>query len=183
MSGRWKKTVLRSIRIPQNLETTLSKDAEAKGLSVNALVSAVLTKYAEWDRYAEKFGFVTITRTGFRALHDALEKDVLVKLAEELGSQNPREMTMFWFKKLNLETFLSYLNLICRYGRIGEYETEMNGNTCTILFHHGLGLNMSRYMAHFLSEAIREIVQVVPRTEVGRNSLVLKFERPRATLL
>jgi len=178
MSGQWTKTVLRSVRLPKQLEEILSKDAKAKGLSVNALVSTILTKYAEWDRFAEKFGFVTITRTGFRAIHDALDKDTLVKLAVELGSQNPREMTLFWFKKLNFETFLSYLNLICRYGRVGEYELEMDGKNCTILFHHGLGFNVSHYIGHFLTEAVRAIVHVVPTTEVGRNSLVLKFERP-----
>ena len=178
MSGRWNKTVLRSVRLRQELEEILARDARAKGLSVNALVSTILTKYAEWDRFAEKFGFVTITRTGFRGIHDALDEKTLVKLAEEMGSQNPREMTLFWFKKLSFEAFLSYLNLICRYGRVGEYELEMEGRNCTILFHHGLGPNVSSYIGHFLTEAVRSIVHVVPKIEVGRNSLVLKFERP-----
>ncbi len=174
----WKKTVLRSVRIPQELEEVLSKDAEVKGLSVNALVSTILTKYAQWDRYAEKFGLVTITRTGLRALVDSLDEETMVRLAEEMGSLNPREMTMFWFKKLSLDTFFSYLNLICRYGRIGEYEVEMEGRNCTILLHHGLGPNMSQWLGHFYTQAIREIVGVVPKAEVGRSSLVLKFEKP-----
>ncbi len=174
----WKKTVLRSIRIPTELEEVLSKDAEAKGLSVNALVSSILTKYSQWDRYAEKFGMVTITRTGLRAMIEALDEEAAAKLARETGGHNPKEVTLFWFRKPNLETFLSYLNIMCRYGGIGEYELEMDGKNCTILFHHSLGLNVSKYYGHFFTEAIREIVGVAPRTEAGRNTLVLKFQKP-----
>src|SRR5712692_3770915 len=174
----WKKTVLRSIRIPEELEEILAKDAEAKGLSVNALVASILTKYSQWDRYADKFGLVTITRAGLRAMIEGLDDDSAERLAKETGSQNPREMTLFWFKKHSLDTFLSYLNIMCRYGRIGEYELEMDGRNCTILFHHGLGLNVSKYHGYFFTEAIREIVGVPVRTEAGRNTLVLRFQKP-----
>ncbi len=68
----WKKTVLRSIRIPEELEEIIAKDAEAKGLSVNALVASILTKYSQWDRYADKFGLVTITRVGLRSMIEGL---------------------------------------------------------------------------------------------------------------
>jgi hypothetical protein len=174
----WKKTVLRSIRLPTELEDRIAKDAEARGLSVNALVTSILTKYSEWDRYADKFGLVTITRAGLRTMIDGLDEESAQRIARETGSQNPREMTLFWFKKHNFDTFLSYLNIICRYGRIGEYEVEMDGRNCTILFHHGLGLNVSKYHGYFFTEAIREIVGVPVKTEAGRNTLVLKFQRP-----
>jgi hypothetical protein len=49
-----KKTVLRTIRIDKNLDDALDKDAEEHGVSENALVSSILAKYIEWDRYAEK---------------------------------------------------------------------------------------------------------------------------------
>jgi hypothetical protein len=173
----WKKTVLRSIRLPTELEEILSTDAEAKGVSVNALVSSILTKYSQWDRYAEKFGMVTITRTGLRTMIEAFDEETASRVAKEVGAHNPKEMTLFWFRKPNLDTFLSYLNIMCRYGGIGEYELEMDGKNCTILFHHGLGLNVSTYLGHFFTEAIREIVGVASRTEAGRNTLVLKFQK------
>ena len=174
----WKKTVLRSFRLPAELEEIIAKDAEAKGLSVNALVASILTKYSQWDRYADKFGLVTITRAGLRAMIEGLDEESAEKVARETGAQNPREMTLFWFKKHSLDTFLSYLNIMCRYGRVGEYEVEMDGRNCTILFHHGLGLNVSKYHGYFFTEAIREIVGVPVRTEAGRNTLVLRFQKP-----
>ena len=46
-----KKTVLKTMRISDYINTLLEKDAESKGVSVNALISMVMTKYAEWDRF------------------------------------------------------------------------------------------------------------------------------------
>ncbi len=174
----WKKTVLRSIRIPADLEQVLAKDANTKGLSVNALVASILTKYSEWDRYADKFGLVTITRVGLRTMIEGMGEESAARVARETGGQNPQEMTMFWFKKPNFDTFLSYLNIICRYGGNGQYELEMDGRDCTILFHHGLGINVSKYLGYFFTEAIRDIVGASAKTETGRNTLVLKFQKP-----
>lgn len=174
----WKRSVLRSVRLPAELEEIIAKDAEAKGLSVNALVASILTKYSRWDRYADKFGLVTITRVGLQAMIEALDEESSARVAREAGAHNPKEMTLFWFKKPNLDTFLSYLDIMCRYAGIGEYELEMDGRNCTILFHHGLGLNVSKYHGYFFTEAIREIVGVPVRTEAGRNTLVLKFQKP-----
>ncbi len=178
MPAAAKKTVLRSIRLRSDLAELLAKDAEAKGISVNALVSSVLTKYAEWDRYVDKFGFVTITRFGWQRMMEGLDDAALVRAATEMGSQNPREMTLFWFKKLNLDSFLAYLSLISRYAKTITHEVEMDERTVTILVQHEMGPRYSKFMEAFLGQAIQQVVGVTARTQVGRNSIVLKFPRP-----
>jgi hypothetical protein len=49
-----KKTVLRTIRLSKGLDGLLQKDANSKRITVGALVSTILTKYLQWDRYTEK---------------------------------------------------------------------------------------------------------------------------------
>jgi hypothetical protein len=172
------KTALRSIRIPRDLLETITQDAETRGLSVNALVSSILTRYAEWDRFAEKFGLVTITRAGYLAMLEAIPEEKLVDYARRVGAQNPRDMTLFWFKRLGLDPFLSYLTLIARYGGMIEYEVDRQGPEVILLVHHHMGKAQSRFLIHFLSEAIHSVVGVVPRCQMGETSLVLKFRAP-----
>lgn len=172
------KTVLRSIRIPSRLEELLRADAQARGLSVNALVSSILTKYAEWDRFAEKFGFVTITRNGFRALVEGLDDEGRERVAREMGSQNPREMTLFWFKKLGLDAFLDYLSLIRRYAKWSEFEVQKDERGVTIQMQHHWGPRASTFQGFFMEEAVRGVVGVVPTCEVGRDSVLLRFRPP-----
>ncbi len=170
-----KKTVFRSLRLTEELDSTIQREANARGLPVNSLVSQILTKYADWDRHAEKFGFVMITRDGFRSLIEAIPDERLAKVGPELGSTNPREMTLFWFKRLGAQPFLQYLALYCRYGRIGEYEVETDDHTYTITIHHELGAKYSNYLADFFSAAVRSVINVPATVERGRNAIVLRF--------
>ena len=79
MSTRRKKTRQRSIRITNYLNEILEEDAKAKTISNNALISTIATKYAEWDRYTERFG--TRRSTG-------LYSGVMMALAEALNQDN-----------------------------------------------------------------------------------------------
>ena len=178
VSGRATKSVVRSIRITKDLDNLIRRDAEDKGLSVNALVSSILTKYAEWDRYADRFGFVTITRNGFRTYLEAIEDEKLTQIGGELGRRNPKEMTLFWFKRLNLETFLRYLSTYSRYGRIGEYELETRDGTHIISLHHDLGSKYSLLLAQFFKEALKTIANVSADVTVGENTLAIRFDSP-----
>jgi hypothetical protein len=42
------------MRISDYINTLLEQDADSKGVSVNALISMIMTKYAEWDRHIER---------------------------------------------------------------------------------------------------------------------------------
>jgi hypothetical protein len=59
-----KKTLLRTIRITHELEDILQRDAKFKRISVNALISSIMTKYAEWDRYRERFDAIVLNPRG-----------------------------------------------------------------------------------------------------------------------
>ena len=50
---RMKKTVLRTIRIDEELDKVLGADSEAKSVSFNTLVTQILIKYADWDRFVD----------------------------------------------------------------------------------------------------------------------------------
>ena len=72
-----KKTVLKTIRMDKDLDDALDKDAEEHGVSENALISSILAKYIEWDRYAEKFGRVSLPSEALKAIIEATEQDKL----------------------------------------------------------------------------------------------------------
>src|SRR5947199_8997591 len=85
--GKKSKTVIRSVRITKELDNLLEKDAKAKRVSVNSLISMIMTKYVEMDRYNERFGTITLRREGFRSILEAIEDDRITTLAKEIGSQ------------------------------------------------------------------------------------------------
>ena len=54
------KTVLRTIRLPEELEMKLEELAAGKGIALNALVSSVLNKYEKWDNLTERLSLIHI---------------------------------------------------------------------------------------------------------------------------
>jgi hypothetical protein len=173
-----KKSLLRTVRITPELDEILQKDAQAKRMSVNGLLTGILTKYAEWDRYTERFGYLNISKDLFTSVLGAADNDRLTQAALQLGSRLPKEVILFFFKELNVDTFLAYMTLTCKYGHIAENEVETRGRNYTVTMHHDLGEKWSNYLQHFVGQTMKSQLGITPKFEVIQNSFVTKFEAP-----
>ena len=183
MNAARKKTVLRTIRITQDLDSILQKDAHAKRTSVNALISQLITKYAEWDRYTKRFGFVHVARRTFRHLVDAVDDEQLVVIARRLGKEMPEAVTSFFFHRLNLETLLATLSLYQRYSGLQVHEVETKEGRCTITFHHEVGRKWSVFLRDFMNEYFKTGLGIVPEADLVGDSVVLSFRIPEDSRL
>src|SRR6266545_2612301 len=113
----------RSVRIDQDVDERLRKLAAEQGVSVNALATRSLRRYAEWDAYADKFGFVDMPSSIFSRMIDTLTDEQSRALGQWAGATLLREYITFWFKDVRLETLLEACpRLIAKYGRLFEYE-------------------------------------------------------------
>lgn len=177
LSAKQKKTVLRTVRISEELDGILEKDAKVNRTSVNALISSIMAKYSEWDRFTQKFGLVSLPKTVFRAILDLADENALAKLAEQLGVQS-NEAISFWFKKINLETVLQFISINSEYANLGEVELENRGRDYTIIAHHEYGKMWSVFLEHFLDQMIRTYLKVVPQFETSDNAVALRFQEP-----
>jgi hypothetical protein len=174
-----KKTVLRTIRISEDLDQLLQKATVEKQVSLNTLISTVLTQYVEWGRFADKFGIMSIQREILQSMIEALDDEKLDYIARTLGSKLPKEGMMFWFKEVNGSAFLSGISNIFRYGRIAELEEEFDESGNHILVaKHELGSKGSRFLATFIGEAAKSAMGGAPaEIEVTGSSLMIKLPR------
>ena len=175
---RSKRSVLRTIRLPLEIDALIGRDAEQRGVSVNAIVTSALTRYAEWDRFADRFGFITVTRAGHQRMLEAFSDSELSQMGDQLGAVNPRSMILFWYKRLDLETFLRWLQVQSRYGRFGEVEVEREGASAVVSIHHDEGPKNTLWLKHFLTAAVKDVVGVTPKVRTGSSSVVLRIDPP-----
>jgi hypothetical protein len=171
------KTLIRSVRITKELDNLLEKDAKAKRVSVNSLISIIMTKYAEMDRYNERFGTITLRREGFRSILEAIEDDTITSLAKDIGTQIPKQFLLFWFKKMNLETYLKYLSLVCKYSGFAEYEVDTNEDETEyiITLIHDLGEKWSIFLKNWFEQGIKTTIGIVPNLlDVSKNTVVVR---------
>jgi hypothetical protein len=175
---RQKKTVLRTVRISEELDEILEKDAKVHRITVNGLISSIMSKYSEWDRFTEKFGHISIPTSLFRAFLDLVDENALATLAEQVGVDLTSEITLFWFKKTTLETLLHFMSNSSEYGKVGEAEIENEGRNYTISIHHEYGKKWSTYLEHYLDRVIRTYLKAVPQFETTESTVTMKFQAP-----
>lgn len=117
----------------------------------------------EWDRYADRFGYVSIMGREYSLIIESLSDTRLVELASDVGVKKNKEGVLFWFKEWSQNNFLSYLSLQCKYTHIAECEIDKKSNRTVINLHH----NFSKKYSFYLAECIR--VSLEPNYELAEN--------------
>jgi hypothetical protein len=174
-----KSTTLRTIRLARDLDNLLQKDAKSKGISTNSLLTSMIVKYAEWDRYAEKFGLVSLTRAGSRSILEAIDDNKLSQIGKDLGKTEFKGFLMLWFKKIDVEKVLEGCSLWCKYGGIAEYDLETDGRNFTITLHHEIGEKWSNLIGHLISQGIKtELGLSNAKLDFTNNLIIIKFVVP-----
>jgi hypothetical protein len=73
-----------SYRLPSKVLNELETEAGEKNISQNVLVKQILTKYVEWDRFAQKMGMIPVPQKVLRSLGGDLSNEDLLRIIDAL---------------------------------------------------------------------------------------------------
>jgi hypothetical protein len=175
MSAKRNPTLLKSIRITESTNDLLKKDAAVKRTTTNALIQSILTKYLEWDRQAQRYGFISLTHDTFKTILDKIDEQKLVDASRELGARVPKDIILFWYGKTGVQGFLKYISLLSDYATFAQFEIARDGQNYIVTAHHNFGLKWSNYLKSFLETGLKSTTGIDGSTEVSRNSVALTF--------
>jgi hypothetical protein len=173
-----KPTLLKTIRISEDIDSLLKKDASSKRTSTNALIHSILTRYLEWDRFAERYGFISVTQETFSTILDKIDEEKLVEASKELGSRVPKDILLFWYGKTGVNGFIKYLSLLSDYATFAHFEVTRSGPNYLVTAHHNLGAKWSGYLKSFLQTALKSTTGIDGQVETSQNSVSLSFSVP-----
>ena len=135
-----------------------------------------MTKYAEMDRYNERYDTITLKQQSFSSIIRVVEDEKLAQVAKEIGSLIPKQFLLFWFKRSDLETYLRYLSLVCRYNGFGEYEVDIDDRTnYTITIIHNMGQKWSNFLKEWLELGMKTTIGIIPKIDISKNTVVARF--------
>ena len=78
------KTDTMSYRLPTELLKSLETEAMQKNISQNVLVKQILTKYIEWDRFAQKMGMIPVPQRILESLGGEMSHQEILKVIDTL---------------------------------------------------------------------------------------------------
>jgi hypothetical protein len=176
-----KKTVLKTIRITQELDNLLQKDAKAKGMNVNAYINSIFTKHAEWDRFVEKFGgLISMRHETLKSILDLIpDNDSISRIAYDASNRIPKEFLLLWFKKIDVDSYIQQLHLVCRYAGWAELEVDrQEGGQYIATLIHNVGEKWSYWLKGAIEGGMRNTIGIYPKCEISETSLIVRFSVP-----
>jgi hypothetical protein len=175
-----RKTVLRTIRIDKELDDALYNDAQENGINENALISSILVKYIEWDRYAKKIGLVSLPKEGLKTILESTDINKLEAAIKENVATVPKDIIMFSYKKFDIESILLHLSLLGKYSGILEYELQTeNERQYTITIHHDFGEKFSYWLEQSIVVGLfNKIPGIACKVSSSKSSLIFSLILP-----
>jgi len=150
-----KKPKTRSItyRLPEKIVDELETEAMQKNISQNVLVKQILEKYLQWDKFANKIGFIPVPSGILRALGDELDGksiDAIIKVVHPIIKNTVMYMKGGYDLMRCIETLEDYMRAA---GMKSDHRIE--GGLHHFIIQHDLGIKWSVFTEQLLSEIFR----------------------------
>lgn len=107
---------------------------------------------------------------------DSLDDEEIKNISSKIGKKIPKEFLLFWFKEINLNSFLEYLSLLCRYGGFAHYELESKEREFTITLIHSLGEKWLLFLKNVIEQRMISTLFICPKLQVSEISVVANFK-------
>jgi len=173
-------TVTRTVRINEAYDEVLRYEADRQGVSVNTLVDRILRKYSASYRFFDNLGAVTISPHTFSELLSALEEDEIIAVARSAGAERPKELILKRGLPLTYENAVWYITELLGdnsgWFRTTYYEREESD---IIHLSHNQVEGWSVFLKEYLGAFFKEVIGVIPDTEVVGSSVTLTIRKPK----
>jgi hypothetical protein len=173
------KSSVITFRVPQDVLEFIRQEAMERQVSLNTVVNQILTKHYEWDAFAEKYGFVSVSPEYYKGILDATDGKALEQRALQTAPQL-RDYIRLAEKSEDVESMLHGFRIGAKYSGLGRLEMKREEPKYQLYLHHGFGEKHSLYVKNLLESIISSIVGTTPTSEMTANSVVIGFQTARA---
>jgi hypothetical protein len=144
-----KKSVVRSFRLSAELCEELEAEAEREEVTLNALVTNVLTKYVRYDRHMNKLQYIPLPKKVIEMLVEATGEDFLRQIAYNFGKVTLRNEVDVWPASQKFDDLLEFFAVRMKYGGVGNVYINKEGEEYTVVLRHTLGEKFSKAWGWF----------------------------------
>jgi hypothetical protein len=172
------KSIVRSLRLDEDVDKSLHKYALQEGISLNSLVNRGLRRYVLWDINASRFGGVTLAGASLTRIMNYLSDDEVREYAQWVADNSVRDFVTFFFGEVSLHTLLKGLQLLSDYGGHFEYEESITGQVKTVVLIHGRGMKWSIHYEQWVRLSVEKLLGLKVETERTENQVIFRFPLP-----
>jgi hypothetical protein len=148
-----------TFRLDENVIAIIRTESETRHISLNALVNQTLENFVEWNMYEPKVGMMSLFRSVVAEIFKKLTEQQIMEVAATIGREAYTDATFFMKRKIDLDSFLSWLEIRMRTSSI-EISHNREGSTHTYVLKHNLGMNFSLFQKTLLELIFGEVLGI-----------------------
>jgi hypothetical protein len=168
------RTVLRTFRVPRELDEALAVGAKRENLTMTDVLVSILTRFEQYDRFIEKFGFITFNRRTFKAIMDALPDDKLIEIASS-NAVDVEEFIDFRFKRRDFESLMGCIDIFSKYRRRFDYDLARDDLGVTITLRTDIGEKDTLFLSQQYKAVITKVLGVAPIVKMSKNQVAFRL--------
>ena len=143
-----------SYRLPLKLLESLETEAREKNVSQNALVKQILTKYVEWERFAQKMGIIPVPQKILESLGGEMSHHEILKIIDVLFA-TIKDSVMFMKGGYDLRRTIETLEDYMRSSGM-ESDHRKEGDVHHFIIQHKMGIQWSIFTELLLRRVFTE---------------------------
>ena len=171
-----KKTDNISIRIDSELSNKLHEKCMEQKISLNTLINHLLDKQVNWHELTTEMGWVSMFRTTFQELSDAVSKDKIEKIAGTTGVSDFKNSLNYVYGYIGLDSVLDLFKKRCQYMNVQYREMKINGKN-KIIVQHDLGKNWPYFIVRQMNGTLNEIGYRVMNEEYNKQGFSFEITK------
>lgn len=171
-----KNTSVISVRVNDGIKQKLEVESEMTAITLNTLISKILTKHTEWDRFAEDVGFVFLTKQFLRALLDHIDEKTITTIAVSTCRGAMRDAMIYIKGQVNHESFLGAVDLWFGASHL-PFRHIQKDDVDKYVVQHELGKKWSIYLTTVINSILNEIGYRTSDQRIGEQSVSFEITK------
>jgi hypothetical protein len=160
-------------RVWKDVYDSLEDEAKTRGVSLNSLVSQVLSIHARDDRLLEQVGYVKMPKGAYRLVLSMMSDEKLIEFGAAVHGAGPDALILARSGAITLDSILADMHIRSRGGWFSVSEVGRNGKR-TITLMHDLGPRFSIVLGAGVTASCA-LIGVRPKITTTDSSVTAEF--------
>jgi hypothetical protein len=184
----WRRYIMNSssnsrvitFRIDKDVISTVEQESKRRGINLNNMANQILKSYVDWDMLQARAGMIPIAKPLLVELLNKISNEEIVSIASNVGRNTIKEIVSFMRNKMDLDSFLTWLELWLKKNSTSGYNhsTDETTNVHTYIIKHDLGEKWSLYHKTVLEVIFKEVLQK-PLINLTSSNMLITFSFQR----
>lgn len=165
-----------TFRIDKDVISTVEQESKRLGINLNNIANQNLKSYTDWDILQARAGMIPIAKPLLVKLLNKISNEEIVSISSKVGRNTMKEIVSFMRNKMDLDSFLTWLELWLRKNSTSgfNHSTDDTTNLHTYIIKHDLGEKWSLYHKTILEVIFKEVLQK-PLINLSPSNIIITF--------